>query len=107
MTMNILLIAAIVILWQIFQWSLAVRNSEHNHESADDVSAYPAARKVSLHNATAISAMARAGAAPKFILETVIQSDPNCNLIPRDVYNAKAVVRETSFWKNIYIDAAG
>ena len=25
---------------------------------------------------------------------TVLQSDTNCNLIPRDIYNAKAMVRE-------------
>ena len=27
---------------------------------------------------------------------TVLQSDTNCNLIPRDIYNAKAIVRDNS-----------
>ena len=36
--------------------------------------------------------MAREGASP--ILATVFQSDPNCSLISRDIYNAKAMIRE-------------
>ena len=93
----------------VFQWSLAVKNSDHNHEAADDISAYPAARKISLHNAKAISAMARAGAAPKVILATALQIDPSCNLIPRNIYNTKAVVRENilleeHLWRCCYMN---
>ena len=69
-------------------------NGKHNHEGAMNVSFYPTARKIGPQNAMKIGAMARAGAAPKVILATALQSDPNCNLIPKDVYNALAMVRE-------------
>ena len=59
-----------------------------------NVSFYPTARKIGPQNAMKIGAMARAGAAPKVILATALQSDPNCNLIPKDLYNALAMVRE-------------
>uniref|UniRef100_M4C2S6 Uncharacterized protein n=1 Tax=Hyaloperonospora arabidopsidis (strain Emoy2) TaxID=559515 RepID=M4C2S6_HYAAE len=78
----------------VYQWSVVVENVEHIHEGALDVSAYPTAWKIGPQTAKTIGAMARSGAAPKVILATVLQSDPNCNLIPRDVFNANAMVRE-------------
>ena len=69
-------------------------NGKHNHEGAMNVSFYPTARKIGPQNAMKIGAMARAGAAPKVVLATVLQSDPNSNFIPRTIYNAKAMARE-------------
>uniref|UniRef100_M4B9W5 Uncharacterized protein n=1 Tax=Hyaloperonospora arabidopsidis (strain Emoy2) TaxID=559515 RepID=M4B9W5_HYAAE len=73
-----------------------------------NVSAYPAARKIGPQNATTIGAMARADAAPKFILATVIQKRFKLQSHSKVHIQCKGDgPGRTTCWKNTNGNAAG
>jgi hypothetical protein len=77
----------------IFEWKVVVEEDKHNHDVVPDLSMYPEARTLSHEDQKTIERMSNAGAAPKVILATLRQEHPATLLIAKDIYNAKAQLR--------------
>lgn len=71
------------------EWTVEVAVPNHNHDSVADVSAYPAAHRLSDEQRHRIAQLSDAGAAPKVILRTLRQQHQNCLLAANDIYNEK------------------
>ena len=77
------------------QWGLNVVNNNHNHGPAAAVSAFPQHRIASMTSEehTIVKDMSILGHSPSQILHCLRQSNPESQLISRDIYNLLASMR--------------
>ena len=69
--------------------ALTVEDGGHNHDAAEDMVAYTAARTLDAEQKVTVLHLAKAGVSPKATLSTLPQSDPMCKKLLRDIYNLK------------------
>jgi hypothetical protein len=76
-------------------WIIAVQNNNHNHGRIAASSALPQHRiaALQLDERAVVRDMSALGHSPTQILDAIRQSNPESNLIPRDVYNLLASLR--------------
>jgi hypothetical protein len=77
------------------QWELSVINNDHNHGPVAAASAFPQHRIASMipEEYTIVKDMSILGHSPSQILHRLRQSNPETQLIPRDIYNLLASLR--------------
>jgi hypothetical protein len=81
------------------QWTIRYRpdpqHLQHNHGPSESPSNHPAARKLDSKMVAAVKQLKENGDAGAGVSETlqVLQTDnPDCHLLPRDIYNARAAI---------------
>ncbi|KAI9921700.1 hypothetical protein PsorP6_001439 [Peronosclerospora sorghi] len=68
-------------------------NATHNHDAAEELSAYPFARVITEAHSQLVKQSIRSGVAPRAILSTLRECFPDCNTTRRDIYNVKQKMR--------------
>lgn len=74
-------------------WTIEIKHNSHNHERSSNIAAYPSARTLAPDDISTIERISRAGAAPKVLLSTLRQANPNILMIAQDIYNVKKTLR--------------
>ncbi|TQS32643.1 hypothetical protein Golomagni_07036 [Golovinomyces magnicellulatus] len=78
------------------QWTIRYRpNSahlEHNHGPSEGPSDHPAARKLDSKMVAAVKRLKDNGAGVPETLQILQTENPDCHLLPRDIYNARAAI---------------
>ena len=75
-------------------WKITVNNDYHNHDMAEDLSAYHEMRTLRDKDKKLVQKLTLAGATPHVIMATLQQQDPSVKLISRDVYNMHKIFRK-------------
>jgi hypothetical protein len=77
------------------RWKLEVLKNNHNHGPAAALSALPQHRIAAMtpEEHALLRDMSALGHSPTQILDTIRKSNPESNLIPRDIYNLLASMR--------------
>ena len=83
------------------QWHLSVKNSEHNHEPTEDIQGHVMHRRMGGENHDKVASMLLAGIAPRQILTSLKQEDPNFLSNSQDIYNfKKKIAKQTKQGKS-------
>ena len=83
----------IVIFQESDQWRLQVKDSHHNHPPSLNPSAHHVFRRRTQTQKQSIKSMSKAGAAPKQILTSIQQQDPNTYITASDIRNDRKTIR--------------
>ncbi|KAJ4802465.1 Protein FAR1-RELATED SEQUENCE 6 [Rhynchospora pubera] len=80
-------------LWGIKQndgfWAVRVKNSTHNHEPANDISAYPLSQRLTRDELETVDELTKSGQTPRQIMLALKKKNPDLKVISKTIYNAK------------------
>lgn len=78
------------------QWTIRYRpdqiHLQHNHGPSESPSHHPAARKLDSKMVAAVKQLKDSGAGVTETLQILQTENPDCHLLPRDIYNARAAI---------------
>lgn len=78
------------------QWTIRYRpdpsHLQHNHGPSESPSNHPAARKLDSKMVAAVKQLKDSGAGVSETLQILQTDNPDCHLLPRDIYNARAAI---------------
>lgn len=78
------------------QWTIRYRpdpsHLQHNHGPSESPSNHPAARKLDSKMVAAVKQLKENGAGVSETLQILQTDNPDCHLLPRDIYNARAAI---------------
>jgi DNA-binding transcriptional MerR regulator len=78
------------------QWTIRYRpdqtHLQHNHGPSESPSHHPAARKLDSKMVAAVKQLKENGAGVSETLQILQTENPDCHLLPRDIYNARAAI---------------
>jgi len=78
------------------QWTIRYRpdpaHLRHNHGPSEGPSHHPAARKLDSKMVAAVKQLKENGAGVSETLQILQNENPDCHLLPRDIYNARAAI---------------
>jgi hypothetical protein len=78
------------------QWTIRYRpdsaHLQHNHGPSEGPSHHPAARKLDSKMVAAVKELKESGAGVTETLQILQSENPDCHLLPRDIYNARAAI---------------
>lgn len=78
------------------QWTIRYRpdpaHLQHNHGPSESPSNHPAARKLDSKMVAAVKQLKENGAGVTETLSILQNENPDCHLLPRDIYNARAAI---------------
>jgi len=78
------------------QWTIRYRpdaqHLTHNHGPSEGPSNHPAARKLDAKMVAAVKELKESGAGVSETLQILQNDNPDCHLLPRDIYNARAAI---------------
>ncbi|KAH0597566.1 hypothetical protein MHUMG1_04945 [Metarhizium humberi] len=78
------------------QWTIRYRpdpaHLQHNHGPSESPSNHPAARKLDSKMVAAVKQLKENGAGVSETLQILQTENPDCHLLPRDIYNARAAI---------------
>jgi molybdopterin converting factor small subunit len=78
------------------QWTIRYRpdpnHLRHNHGPSDSPTHHPAARKLDSKMVAAVKQLKDNGAGVSETLQILQTENPDCHLLPRDIYNARAAI---------------
>ncbi|WKT46219.1 hypothetical protein QSH57_011093 [Fusarium oxysporum f. sp. vasinfectum] len=78
------------------QWTIRYRpdpaHLQHNHGPSESPSHHPAARKLDSRMVAAVKQLKENGAGVSETLQILQTENPDCHLLPRDIYNARAAI---------------
>jgi hypothetical protein len=78
------------------QWTIRYRpdpqHLQHNHGPSESPSNHPAARKLDSKMVAAVKQLKENGAGVSETLQVLQTDNPDCHLLPRDIYNARAAI---------------
>jgi hypothetical protein len=78
------------------QWTIRYRpdaaHLQHNHGPSESPSHHPAARKLDSKMVAAVKELKENGAGVSETLQILQTKNPDCHLLPRDIYNARAAI---------------
>lgn len=78
------------------RWHLNITNGEHsNHSASENMIGHSRARGLNDQQEAVVNNMLKSGTAPKNIMTTLQQDDPNILFTKRDLYNLKWKLRKT------------
>ena len=76
-----------------WEWHINFDRVDHNHDKNQALLSYPAARKLQLQEQETVKSLTDVAATPKIILAALRQTNADRPLIPRDIYNERAKIR--------------
>lgn len=68
-------------------WSSQIINAEHNHEAAENIAAYPAARALTDAEIQTVHSLSSIGAKPRVVIGALRQQNPGNLTTAQDIYN--------------------
>ncbi|KAI0993945.1 hypothetical protein K3495_g14239, partial [Podosphaera aphanis] len=68
-------------------WSSIITNPNHNHEAAENIAAYPAARVLLDSEVEIVNNLSSIGAKPRIVIDALRQHNPNNLSTAQDIYN--------------------
>src|SRR5579859_6000183 len=75
-------------------WRVEIKNPYHNHEASMDPAGHPSLRIRTQAINNQIKHLTTAGVPPKQILSSIRLAHPDVNIIAKDVYNQRLVLRQ-------------
>ncbi|KAI1005683.1 hypothetical protein K3495_g2535 [Podosphaera aphanis] len=70
-------------------WSSIITNPNHNHEAAENIAAYPAARALLDSEVGIVNSLSSIGAKPRIVMDALRQHTHNNLSTARDIYDVK------------------
>jgi FAR1 DNA-binding domain len=86
------------------QWQITVFEASHNHRAADGPEQHAQYRRPTDEETKQIGELAKAGVAPRHIVNYLHQQNPGTNIASYDVYNAKAKLKKQRLQEHTYPD---
>jgi hypothetical protein len=77
-------------------WQVRIHNPTHNHEPSDDPSEHSQYRQPTIEERTTIQSLHASGLAPRFIVSTLLEQNPDTAVTTREVYNEIAKAKKKS-----------
>lgn len=74
-------------------WTIAFKNTEHNHEKTSDIKSQPQARVRTPMQKEIIRNMSDRGSSASDILEVLNSGPDECHLVHRDIYNTRKLIK--------------
>ena len=75
-------------------WSSIITNPNHNHEAAENIAAYPAARTLLDSEVEIVNNLSSIGAKPRIVIDALRQHNPNNLSTAQDIYCEKVSKEE-------------
>jgi len=75
-------------------WKVRIHNPTHNHEPSSNLSEHSQYRRPTVEEKTAIQSLHASGVAPRFIVSTLLERNPDTAVTTREVYNEIAKARK-------------